>query len=134
MIGIDTNILVRYYAQDDPAQSRMATEFLEEGLEVEAGYISLVVIAELVWVLTSVYKLDKMRLIDVLGNLLAAEELHIEQTEVFVSALRRFEESAGQFTDLLIASAARHGGCSETYTFDEGAARKAGMTLLRDSS
>jgi len=131
MIGIDTNILVRYYAQDDPVQSRMATELLEEGLQVEAGYISLVVIAELVWVLTSVYKLDKMRLIDVLGNLLAAEELHIEQTEVFVSALRRFEKSAGQFTDLLIASAARHDGCSKTYTFDEG---KAGMTLLRDSS
>lgn len=132
MIGIDTNILVRYYAQDDPIQSRVATEFLEEGLRAETGYVGLVVIAELVWVLTSVYKLDKMRLIDVLGNLLAAEELQIEQTEVFASALRRFEKTAAEFTDLLIASGARHAGCSETFTFDEGAANRAGMTLLRD--
>ena len=133
MIGIDTNILVRYYAQDDPVQSRIATEFLEDALLAEPGYISLVVIAELVWVLTSVYKLDKISLIDVLGNLLAAEELQIEQTEVFVSALRRFEKTAAQFTDLLVASAARHAGCIETFTFDEGAAKKAGMTMLRDA-
>jgi predicted nucleic-acid-binding protein len=81
-------------------------------------------------VLTSVYKVDKARLIDVLGNLLAAEELHIEQTEVFASALRRFEKTAAQFTDLLIASGARHAGCSETVTFDKGAAKKASMRLL----
>jgi predicted nucleic-acid-binding protein len=131
MIGIDTNILVRYYAQDDPIQSRVATEFLEEELQSEPGYVSLVVIAELVWVLTSIYKLDKMRLSDILGNLLAAEELQIEQTEVFSSALRRFEKTAAQFTDLLIASAARHTGCLETFTFDQNAAKRAGMTLLR---
>jgi predicted nucleic-acid-binding protein len=111
MIGIDTNILVRYYAQDDP--------------------VSLIVIAELVWVLSSVYKLDKVRLVDVLGNLLVADELQIEQTEVFLSALRRFEHTAAEFTDLLIASTARHAGCPKTYTFDEGAAKKAGMKLLR---
>jgi predicted nucleic-acid-binding protein len=130
MIGIDTNILVRYYAQDDPVQSRLATEFLEEGLRAEPGYVSLVVIVELVWMLSSVYKLDKVRLIDVLGNLLVADELQIEQAEVFLSALRRFENTAAEFTDLLIASTARHAGCTETFTFDSGAAKKAGMSLL----
>lgn len=130
MIGIDTNILVRYYAQDDPIQSRVATEFLEEGLRTEPGYVSLIVIAELVWVLSSVYKLDKVRLIDVLGNLLIADELQIEQTEAFRSALRRFENTAAEFTDLLIASTARQAGCRETFTFDIGAAKKAGMRLL----
>ena len=133
MIGIDTNILVRYFVQDDAVQSRVATELLEEGLRDETGYVSLVVIAELVWVLTRVYKLDKMRLIDVLSKVLVARELHIEQTEVFSSALRRFERSGGQFTDLLIVSAARHAGCSATFTFDEGAAKRAGMVLLQDN-
>ena len=131
MIGIDTNILARYFVQDDPVQSKVATEFLEDGLLVESGYVSLVVVAELVWVLTSVYKLDKIKLIDVLNKVLAAEELQIEQTEVFASALRRFEKTAAQFTDLLIASIARDAGCSETFTFDDGAAKQAGIKLLK---
>jgi len=134
MIGIDTNVLVRYFAQDDPVQSKVATQFLEDGLRFEAGYVSLVVIAELVWALTSVYKLDKTRLIDVLNKVLIADELRIERTEVFASALRRFENTSAQFTDLLISSAARDSGCGSTYTFDQDAAKKAGMTLLRDST
>lgn len=130
MIGIDTNILVRYFTQDDMVQSKMATEFLEEGLRVDTGYISLIVIAELAWTLTSVYKIEKIKLTEVMNKLLTAEELQIEEIEVFAFALRRFEKTAAQFTDLLIAVAARHAGCSETFTFDEGAAKKAGMRLL----
>lgn len=131
MIGLDTNILVRYFAQDDRVQSRLANRLLEDGLRDEAGYISLVVLVELAWVLTSVYELDKMALIEVLEKVLAAKELEIEQMEIFVSALRAFERTRADFADLIIAASARDAGCSKTLTFDQSAAKKAGMTLLR---
>jgi predicted nucleic-acid-binding protein len=133
MIGIDTNILVRLYAQDDPVQSKLATEFLENRLRHETGYVSQVVIAELVWVLTRVYALDKAKLLVILTNLMISGDIEIEQAEIFATALRAFQKTGAQFTDLLIASTARHAGCSETFTFDESAAKKAGMTLLRSS-
>lgn len=133
MIGIDTNILVRLYAQDDPEQSKLATQFLEKRLRHETGYVSQVVIAELVWVLTRMYDFDKTKLLVVLTNLMISRDIEIEQPEVFAAAVRAFQKTGAQFTDLLIASTARHAGCSETFTFDEGAAKKAGMTLLRDS-
>jgi predicted nucleic-acid-binding protein len=60
VIGLDTNVLVRYLAQDDPKQSRIATQFLETTLTGdEPGFISLVVLAEVVWVLVSLYSVDR---------------------------------------------------------------------------
>ena len=133
MIGIDTNILVRLYAQDDPVQSRLATDFLEKRLRHETGYVSLIVVVELVWVLTRVYGFDKEKLLVVLGNLLASGDIEVEQAEVFAAALRGFQKTGAQFSDLLISAGARQAGCSQTFTFDDRAAKQAGMTLLRDN-
>lgn len=134
MIGIDTNILVRLFAQDDLVQSRVATEFLRKRLRYETGYVSLIVIVELAWVLTRVYGFDKAKLLEVLTDLSLSEDMEIEQTEVFAAALRRFQNTGAAFPDLLIACSARQAGCKETFTFDEDAAKKAGMSLLRESS
>jgi predicted nucleic-acid-binding protein len=131
VIGIDTNILVRLFAQDDPLQSQVATEFLESRLRHESGYVSLIVIVELAWVLTRVYAFDKAKLLEVLNNLLLSKDIEIEQPEVFAAALRGFQNTGAAFSDLLIACSARQAGCKETFTFDAGAAKKAGMSLLR---
>ena len=53
MIGLDTNVLVRYIMQDDPEQSPKATELIESLTGENPGYITMVSVIELYWVLTS---------------------------------------------------------------------------------
>jgi predicted nucleic-acid-binding protein len=93
--------------------------------------VSLIVIVELVWVLTRVYGFKQDKLQEVLTDLWLSDDIQIEQPEIFAAALRGFDKTGGQFSDLLINCSALQAGCSETFTFDEGAAKKAGMTLLR---
>ena len=131
MVGIDTNILVRLFAEDDPVQLRLAKKFFGERVRYETGYVSLIVIVELVWVLTRVYGFKKEGLLEVLTDLSLSDDIEIEQPEIFAAALRGFQKTGGQFSDLLITCSALRSGCSETFTFDEGTANKAGMTLLR---
>jgi predicted nucleic-acid-binding protein len=58
MIGLDTNIFVRYLAQDDPVQSPKASELIERQLtEENPGFLSVVVMTETVWVLDRAYGL-----------------------------------------------------------------------------
>ena len=76
MIGIDTNIIIRYLTQDDPKQSPIATRFLEDTLSADApGFISLVVLAEVVWVLVSLYGVDRAGVAEVLLGLLSTQQL-----------------------------------------------------------
>ena len=130
MIGIDTNILARFFTQDDPGQSRRADEFLQSLTPEEPGFISLVVLAELVWVLRRYYGVNKLQLIRGLDQLLNSPELVLEEQAVVAQALRRFANAKADFADCLIERAGHLAGCRATVTFDGQAARTAGMKLL----
>jgi len=93
MIGLDTNVLVRYLTQDDPKQAARATRVVEEELsENVPGFIGLMVLVETVWVLQRLYGASA-------------------------------EESSCGFADAIPAAAALIAGCSKTLTFDRGAVR-----------
>ncbi|CAM8625811.1 COG5611 Predicted nucleic-acid-binding protein, contains PIN domain [Burkholderiales bacterium] len=131
MIGIDTNVLVRYIAQDDPVQSRLATQLIETDCSAETpGYISLVVLVELVWVSESCYDATRSDIVQILQRLLRIRKLVVQQSELVWKAIRRFEESNADFPDCLIEHLAFAAGCSRVMTFDQAAA-KAGMSLLK---
>lgn len=131
MIGIDTNILVRYIAQDDPAQSKLATRLIEtECSAASPGYISLVVLVELVWVSESCYDAVRSDITQILQRLLSIRQLVVQQAEVVWQALRQFAGSKADFADCLVEQLALAAGCSTVMTFDKAAA-KAGMTLLK---
>lgn len=130
MIGLDTNILVRYIAQDDPKQSPMATDLIES-LTVDArGYVGVVSVVELVWVLTDCYALTKAELCDVLATLLRTKEIIVAHADTVWQALRLFKEGKADFADCLIERFARDAGCDYTATFDRDAARHCGMRLV----
>jgi predicted nucleic-acid-binding protein len=93
------------------------------------GYLSLIVIAELVWMLEAAYRFKKREIGQVLETLLRSEELVIERAEVVSQALRRFSASRADFADCLIERCGHAAECQYTYTFDRNAAA-AGMTLL----
>jgi predicted nucleic-acid-binding protein len=130
MIGLDTNVLVRYIMQDDAKQAPQATR-LVESLSAEApGFLPLVAVVELAWVLSSAYDLDRAQLVEAFEGVLRTKELVIERAEVVWKALRAFQSVNADFADCLIAHSAASAGCEKTMTFDRGAAKSAGMTLL----
>jgi predicted nucleic-acid-binding protein len=130
MIGLDTNVLVRYIMQDDAKQAPLATR-LVESLSAEApGFLPLVAVVELAWVLSSAYDLDRAQLVEAFEGVLRTKELVIERAEVVWKALRAFQSANADFADCLIAHSAASAGCEKTMTFDRGAAKSAGMTLM----
>jgi predicted nucleic-acid-binding protein len=129
MIGLDTNILVRYVTQDHAAQSAAAAKIIESLSSESPGFLSLVVIAELVWVLRFSYHFKKHEIEQVVERLLRSKELVVERAEVAAEALRKFRISRANFTDCLIERCGHAAQCQYVLTFDKDAAA-AGMRLL----
>jgi len=130
MIGLDTNVLVRYIMQDDLKQSPLATRLIESRSVESRGFVPLVSVVELFWVMSSAYELDRGQLIAAFEGLLRTKELVVERAEIVWKALRVFQTANVDFADCLIERSAAAAGCEGTMTFDRGAAKNAGMTLL----
>jgi len=130
MIGLDTNVLVRYVAQDDPDQSPKATRLIESLSAFEPGFVGIVSVVELVWVLTVCYKLTKTEITEVLETLLRTKEIVVANADTVWKALRMFKEGKADFADCMIDRSANEAGCSYTATFDRGAAKHCGMRLI----
>ena len=134
MIGLDTNVLVRYLAQDDVRQAALATRLIEDKLSAtEQGFISLVVVAELCWVLGSLFDASTEELVATMEDLLVTPRFFIEKRDVLQAAIGRFKMASSRkegLADALIAEIAASAGCKATMTFDKAAVRAAGMTLL----
>lgn len=130
MIGLDTNVLVRYIMQDDAKQAASATRLIESRSAASPGFVPLICVVELGWVLSSAYELDKAHLAEALEGLLRTKELVVERAETVWKALRIFQRSNADFADCLIERSAAALGCAKTMTFDRGAAKSAGMALI----
>lgn len=130
MIGIDTNVLVRYIAQDDPTQSKRASRLIEhECSAASPGFISLIVLVELVWVSESCYDASHDEVAEIVKRILSTRQLVVQNAEIAWKALRLFESGKADFADYLVERIAATAGCSGVVTFDKAAA-KTGMTLL----
>jgi predicted nucleic-acid-binding protein len=130
MIGLDTNILVRYLTHDDPAQTVAAMKVMNSLSSESPGFLSLIVIAELVWVLTISYHFRKKEIEQVIETLLRSKETVIERAEIVTQALRAFSSGRADFADYLIERCAHAADCQYTVTFDQKAATVAGMRVL----
>lgn len=122
MIGLDTNVVVRYLAQDDPEQSAQASELIDGLTAVEPGFVSLVAVVEVYWVLRSAYGQSRARCADLIDGLLDARELRVGDAAVVRTAAAACREGA-DFADVVIAELGRVAGCGTTMTFDRRAAR-----------
>ena len=131
MIGLDTNILVRYLAQDDPAQSPKATELIERQLtEENPGFVSVVAMVETVWVLDRAYGLADHAIAAAIERALRADVLVVESEQEVFAAMIALKEGHGSFADALIGAVGARAGCSHTMTFDRKASRLPGFKLL----
>ncbi len=131
MIGLDTNVLVRYIMQDDAKQAAKANKLIESLTTDEPGFFTLVSVVELGWVLSSSYGLKREQVAQAFDALLQTKEIMIESAEQVRRALRVYRATSADFADCLIERAANNAGCERTMTFDITAAKLAGMTLIR---
>lgn len=132
MIGIDTNVLIRYLAQDDAAQAALANDLIDGFTDSRPGFVTTIVLAETYWVLRHAYQTDREAIARLLQGLLESSELIIERADPVRRALVRVAAGA-DFADALINELGADAGCERTVTFDQKTAKKAGMQLLTDS-
>jgi predicted nucleic-acid-binding protein len=130
LIGLDTNVLVRYITQDDPDQTKIASSLIRSRTADSPGYVSLVTIGEPYWVLRRSFKTPRVGILVAFEALLHSEELVIQEGRLVEEALMRAILGNADFSDCLIECCSRAAGCTAVYTFDRKAAKSAGMQLL----
>ncbi len=131
MIGLDTNILVRYFAQDDPGQTQIATHVIERHIgDNGPGFVNLVTLVETLWVLKRTYGLPNHEIAMVIERMLQIENLEVQNEQEVFEAANVLKSGLGSFEDALIANLNTAAGCTLTLTFDKKAARLPGFRLL----
>jgi len=131
VIGLDTNVLLRYIVRDDAAQAKAASRLIEGRCSKEApGHVSQVVLAELAWVLGRGYGYAKEEVVKVLAAILSSAELRVQEAALAWAALRAYQAGQADFADYLIGAVNESAGCETTCTFDKRAAKSGWHTLL----
>jgi len=130
MIGIDTNVLVRYLVQDDEAQFEEARRLIKR--EVAAGrkvFVNQLVLMEAEWVLRSRYAVSKVQIIEAISGLLDSAEIQFEDEPAIEEALFFWKDNTADFADCLIGAKNRRLGCRATATFDVKASKLPGFIV-----
>ncbi len=132
MIGLDTNVLVRYLSQDDPGQARIATELIENQCSKKhPAFINHIVLCETIWVLERAYNVKKALLSQIMEKILKTEQFNIQQIDMVWRAFKEFQKNKADFADCLLSQINLENECDETVTFDKTAAKTRGYTLLK---
>jgi predicted nucleic-acid-binding protein len=132
MIGLDTNVIVRLVIIDDPAQTNLVKRYLEAHCSPQQpGFIGFVVLAEMMWVMGSLYEYGRAEIERAVLQLLDNPNLVFENSGMVRSILNGFVNGNVDFADMLIAEINHVEGCDTTATFDRKAAKLDGFTLIR---
>jgi len=124
LIGLDTNVLIRYIVRDDQRQAEAATRLIESKCTPEdPGLINPIVLCELVWVLIRGYGYDRRMVAGVVRRILSVRELWVDGAESAWRAIRLYEQGKADFADYLIGLSNQDEKAETTYTFDRTAAK-----------
>ena len=130
MIGIDTNILVRYFTQDDLEQAKIVEQIIDtHATAPNSLFINNIVMCELIWVLERGYKYSREAISNVIKQMLSTEEFAFENQKLLWLSLNQYIHSHLDFADALIAEINKELGCSITLTFDKGATKASNFKL-----
>lgn len=129
MIGIDTNILVRYLTRDDEQQSEIAHNYLMNEFTIEPAFINRIVQCEVVWVLERAYHYSREQIAHALEMIFRTRQFQVEDQEAALTALRLYRQSKADYADALIGVSNKVAGCELTITFDKKASK---LDVFRD--
>ena len=131
MAALDTNVLVRFLMQDEPAQLRSAQRLIRNSLGAgELLFVPVTVALELEWVLRSRFELGKPAVLQTFSQLLSTVELRFEAAACIEWALKQYKDATADFSDCLHAALAGEAGEQPLWTFDKAAAKLAGARLV----
>lgn len=130
MIGLDTNVLLRFLLRDDPVQTSRARALLQSLTFEQPGWIGMAAILEIAWVLSNTKAMPRDAVAKAITDLLSLDTVTVECAGAVAWAAQNFRFTKADFADCLIAASARAAGCGRTVTFNRIAAREAGMDLL----
>ena len=131
MIAIDTNILLRLWFNDAPAQSKRTDQLLaEHGGLPGSLLVTDVVLVEAVWTLKSAFGQDKHAQLIAVRSLLEETAFAFEDREAVAQALTLFESGSCGFADCLVVAKHALRGCDFTATFDRGMRKLPGVKVL----
>lgn len=131
MLGVDTNVLVRFLVRDDEAQFEKARKLIKREIAANGCvFVSQLVLLETEWVLRSRYDLPKSAIVETISGLLDADDLRFEDEPAIEEALFVWKEATADFADCLIGVRNRRLGCRATATFDAKAAKLPGFVTL----
>lgn len=131
VLAVDTNVLVRFFADDDDLQSVQAKQFITQTADRRI-YLSMLVLAETFTVLTKVRKFPSTAVHEAYRMLLRSPTFTVENPQLVAGAIETGESTKCGFTDALIALQNQAAGCSTTATFDHRASRLDGMQRVED--
>lgn len=128
MIGLDTNILVRYLTRDEEQQWQQAVDLIQQN---QPCFIANIVLCELVWVLKGAnYRFQKAEIVLVLEAMLHSAAFVFENRSTVDQALQHYKEGRADFSDYLIGAVSRQSGCTETASFDSKLKNEKGFRWL----
>jgi predicted nucleic-acid-binding protein len=131
MIGLDTNILLRFFLQDDPGQNEKVAHLFARLPEIGPGYINCITLMEFVWFLRKRINLTRAQVMEGVSDLLESEDIVLEDEPVVEEVLGMMAASEIEFADTFIVLRNKNVGCVATVTFDAKAAKRIpGMELL----
>lgn len=131
MIGLDTNVLLRYLTQDDPVQSRKAADLIENRLTEEyPGFITVVAMVELSWVLERSYRFAPSSIAAAIERILQIDVFVVENEQQVFAGMIALKRGQGSFADALIAALGSKAGCVSTLTLDRKALRLPGYAFV----
>jgi predicted nucleic-acid-binding protein len=132
MIGLDTNIIIRYIMQDDPLQSPKASRIIERDFtEQNPAFLSLAAVLETTWVLRSFYGFSSHQIAQVVERMLQIDILHVQNEHEVSAATHALKTGQASFDDALIGALGAWAGCDYTLTFDKKASRLPGFELIK---
>jgi predicted nucleic-acid-binding protein len=132
VIGLDTNVLVRFLANDDPTQSGIAAAVIEGATERGVAlFVSDVVLVETAWVLSRAYGVTRAALADIVQRLADARHVTMRDADTVRRAVAAFAGGKAEFADYFIGELAREAGCQYVVTFDRALWREPAFTRAK---
>ena len=113
---LDANVIIRYFVADDPKKAQAFENLLKEGRE--ELFVTSVTVAEIVWVLSSFYKLSKKSVIEKIEGLLNLDSVEVENQSVISRSLEIWRNYNIDFIDAYTAAFAEAGGFDGIYSYD----------------
>lgn len=118
MIGIDTNILLRLFIEDNPQQCERARRLVRSATQKSPVYVNAVVLSELAWTTARKMKISKPRIVEILGEILSVDDLEIAHLDAARAALKAYATGKADYPDYYLAMINKERGCNSTATFD----------------